>query len=281
VSRGCLTVGIVAALVGVALAAVGYRNATAAPMVRRLLLTVPNYPANVPPVRIALFSDLHVHGPDMPPRRLAKIVDQINALHPDIDIAAGDFEGNTWIGRDYPLAVAVAPLRRLKTRLGVYAVLGNNDFESGEDVSTDVLEAAGIHVISNDAVRVGPLALGGLKGRLYSHSKMLKVQRKIYDAMQRTPGVKVLISHRPDEFAAAPPWVSLVLAGHTHCGQIVLPLIGPLVTGSDFGRKYLCGLVRDGSKLLVVTAGLGTSHLPIRFGAPPDLWLITIRGPRP
>jgi hypothetical protein len=67
-----------------------------------------------------------------------------------------------------------------------------------------------------------------------------------------------------------------VLAGHTHCGQIVLPLIGPLETGSDYGRKYVCGVFRSGLKTLIVTAGLGTSHIPIRIGAPPDIWLISV-----
>lgn len=261
--------------------AVGYRNATADPVVRRLVLTVPDYPKAAAPVRLVLFSDVHVHGTDMPPERVNRIVDQINALHPDLVVAAGDFEGNTWVGREYPFQQAVAPLRRLRARLGVYAVLGNNDFAEGRDISTGPLEAAGIHVINNDAVQVGPLALGGIKGRLYSHSKMLQVRRETYEAMQRTPGVKVLAAHRPDEFAAAPPWVSLVLAGHTHCGQIVLPIIGPLETGSDFGRKYLCGIIRNGSKVLVVTAGLGTSHVPLRIDAPADIWLITIRGPQP
>jgi len=82
--------------------------------------------------------------------------------------------------------------------------------------------------------------------------------------------------HRPDDFKWAPESIPLMLAGHTHCGQIVLPLIGPLETGSDFGRKYLCGIIRKGGRTLIVTAGVGTSHLPLRIGAPPDMWLISI-----
>lgn len=108
-----------------AVVAVGYRNATAAPIVRRLVLTVPKYPPGAAPVRLVLFSDVHVHGPDMPPARLAKIVAQIDQLHPDVIVAAGDFVGNNLIGRHYPVPEAVAPLRNLHARLGVYAVLGN------------------------------------------------------------------------------------------------------------------------------------------------------------
>jgi hypothetical protein len=150
---------------------------------------------------------------------------------------------------------------------------------AGDDRVAAALARNGVRVLSNEAVQVGPLALGGLKGRLYPHSKWQKVRRETYDALRRTPGVEILIAHRPDEFVFVPSPIRLVLAGHTHCGQIVLPLIGPLETGSDFGEKYLCGVVRAGDKLLVVTAGLGTSHVPLRIGAPPDIWLITIEGP--
>lgn len=257
----------------------GYRNATAAPMVRRLTLRLPGYPTTAAPVRIVLFSDLHVHGPDMPPRRIARIVEQINALQPDIDIAAGDFMGENWIGARYSLAEAIAPLRGLKARLGVYAILGNND--SHATASARALNDVGIRVLMNEAVQVGPIALGGLDGRLaHNQQAVSEARRATYAAMERLQGIRVLVAHRPDEFVPAPQFINLVLAGHTHCGQIVLPLVGPLMTGSDYGRKYTCGVFHDGSKVLIVTAGLGTSHVPLRIRAPADIWLVSIEGER-
>jgi len=256
----------------------GYRNAIALPLVRRLDLEVPGYPAAAPPMRIVLFSDVHVHGPDMPPERVARVVDQINALSPDIVIAAGDFIGDNWVGKSYSVDQAIAPLGRLKARLGVYAVLGNNDYSAGASDITSALERAGVHVLADDAVRLGPIALGGRDGRLYHERPAWNAARlKAYEALRRTPGLKVLAVHRPDEFAFVPSSTTLVLAGHTHCGQILLPIVGALATGSDFGEKYLCGVVRDGSKTLVVSSGVGTSYVPLRFGAPPDIWLITLR----
>jgi len=268
-------VAVAAALIALAIA--GYRNATVAPRVRHLELSVPGYSATAAPMRIVLFSDVHVHGPDMPPERVGRIVEQINALHPDLVIAAGDFLGDNWIGRAYPIDEAIAPLGHLKARLGVYAVLGNNDYSAGAVPVTAALERAGVHVLHDDAISLGPIALGGRDGRIYPRRSQWRVaQKKTYEALAQTPGIKLLVAHRPDEFAWAPRSIPLVLAGHTHCGQIVLPLIGPLATGSDFGRKYLCGVVRDGPKVLVVTAGVGTSYVPLRFGAPPDIWLITL-----
>jgi predicted MPP superfamily phosphohydrolase len=127
---------------------------------------------------------------------------------------------------------------------------------------------------------VGPFAIGGIDGRIYGSTDAWQAAgRRVYAALGRTPGIKILVAHRPDEFVPAPSFVTLVLAGHTHCGQIALPIIGPLVTGSDYGRKYACGVFREGSKVLVVTGGVGTSHIPLRIGAPPDIWLISIGGP--
>jgi len=69
-----------------------------------------------------------------------------------------------------------------------------------------------------------------------------------------------------------------MLAGHTHCGQVAPWPFGPIVTQSRYGRRYACGVVHERGNTLIVTAGLGTSGLPLRIGAPPDLWLLTLRG---
>ena len=258
--------------------AVGYVNALSTPIVRRLAVTAPTIPAAVPPIRIVLFSDVHVHGPDMPPERVARIVQQIDALRPDIVIAAGDFTGDSWLGREYSIESAVAPLRSLKARLGVYAVLGNNDYRAGASEVARALERAGLHVLRNDAVQAGPISLGGIDGKLYKRKDWTVARERTYGAIGRGVGMHILVAHRPDEIRWAPGSIGLILAGHTHCGQIVLPFLGPLQTGSDFGRKYLCGVIREGRKILVVSAGVGTSHVPLRIGAPPDIWLISVSG---
>lgn len=67
-----------------------------------------------------------------------------------------------------------------------------------------------------------------------------------------------------------------MVAGHTHCGQIALPLVGAIETASDYGKRYVCGIVREGGRTLIVGAGLGTSMVPLRIGARPDMWLIEL-----
>lgn len=263
---------------GLAFVLVGYVEATSVPVVRQLTLRPADYPSNAVPVRIALVSDLHVHGPDMPPGRVARIVDQVNGLRPDLIVLGGDFIGDNWIGATYSIGDAIAPLAKLKARFGVYAVLGNNDYDADGGAVERALEQAGVHVLVNQAIRAGPIALGGIDGDIRVPKSFWKARREeTFATLRRLPGVKILVAHRPDEFEWSPPWIDLVLAGHTHCGQIVLPLVGPLETGSDYGTKYLCGLIRDGKRTLLVTAGVGTSHVPLRIGARPDIWLIDVR----
>ena len=260
-----------------AAAAWSYREATSDPVVRRAALTLPGLPAVAAPIRVVLLSDVHVGGPDMPVERLARIVDQVNRLKPDLVLIAGDFISDKRSGtRIYSYPEGMAPLRGLTPRLGTVAVLGNHDHWRNAAEARAGLAAAGVRVLDNDAAAFGPLAVGGLDDAFTDHADLpLTLAR-----LRALPGARILLSHSPDPFAALPPDVTLMLAGHTHCGQISPPLIGPLTTQSDHGRRFACGIVRERGKTLIVSAGLGTSILPLRLGAPPDLWLIELRASR-
>jgi len=107
------------ALLASVVATMGYEEATSTPVVRRLRIVSSAYPDHEAPIRIALLSDLHVHGPDMPPARVHRLVDQVNNLHADIDIAAGDFIGDNWIGANYSIDDAIRPLSGLRTLLSM------------------------------------------------------------------------------------------------------------------------------------------------------------------
>jgi predicted MPP superfamily phosphohydrolase len=223
---------------------VAYQSAVASPVTRQLVLKVPGHERHQS-VRLVLFSDVHAHGPDMPPKRVAALVKLINRLQPDIILAAGDFVGNHWIGRSYSPEDAIKPLRGLKARLGRYAVLGNNDVRLGAAPISNALRSAGFRLLSDEALAVGPLALGGLSPRSDWNTTDM-ARRRTFAAMNQLPGLKVLLAHEPDHFPYVPGEVALTLAGHTHCGQIAVPVLGPVLTGSDYGRRYGCGIIREG-----------------------------------
>jgi hypothetical protein len=258
---------------GVAVLAGGYATATSDPALRRARVSLAGWPAGARPVRVLLISDIHVAGPDMPPSRVVRLVRRMNALSPDLVLIAGDFVSDKKLStRRYEVREAVAPLAALKAPLGRIAVLGNHDHWRDAAAARAALAAAGIRLLDNDAVAAGPLAVGGLDDAFTDHDDLPATLAR----MRALPGAKILLSHSPDPFARLPGDVPLMLAGHTHCGQIVLPLVGALETASDYGDRYVCGLVREGGKLLVVGAGLGTSMVPLRIGARPDMWLLEL-----
>jgi len=248
-----------------------YHVATSDPVVRTATLSVNELAA---PVRLTLVSDIHVAGPDMPPSRVRRIVDQINALHPDVIILAGDFVSDKKLStHEYTVAEAIAPLAALKARLGVIAVLGNHDHWRNADETRRQLGRVAIRVLDNDAARVGPLTIMGVDDPFTDNDNLTTAM--VHARLMPEP--RILVSHSPDIFPKVSADIPLTLAGHTHCGQIRLPLIGALSTMSEYGERYACGRINERGRTLIVSAGLGTSLLPLRFGAVPDLWVIDMR----
>ena len=226
------------------------------------------------PLRAVLISDIHVGGPDMPPSRLDRIVAQVNALAPDLVLIAGDLITDKRLAtRHYSMAEAVAPLAGLRPTIGTYAVLGNHDHWRDAGQARRALRSAGIVVLDNDAVQAGPVAVGGLDDDFTNQADVPRTMERLL----ALPGPRLLVSHSPDPFPDIPADVRLMAAGHTHCGQGRLPFIGAIMTMSRYGNRYACGRVDENGKTLIVTAGLGTSGIPLRLGAVPDLWVIELR----
>lgn len=257
---------LVVAVVAVIVIAVGYRNATSDPIIRVAQLDAPELSGSRP-LRILLLSDPHVQAPDMTPQRLTRIVRELNALKPDLILIGGDYTSEKLLGLGrYPVEEAIRPLRELHAPLGVVAVLGNHDRAHAEAVQ-EALVSVGITPLTDEAQQFGPIAIGGIFERA----------RRTVRRLMRLQGLKIVLVHQPDRITLIPPLGLLTLAGHTHCGQMVLPIFGPLSTGSDLPERNICGLSRYNGNALLVTAGLGTSRVPLRYGAPPDVWLIIAR----
>ena len=264
---------LIAVLAALALLAWSYATAVADPVVRSARIAAAGWPSGAPPLRLLLLSDIHVGGPDMPPERLSRIVGQINRLEPDIVLIAGDLVTDKRLAtRYYSHEEAVAPLSGLRPRLATVAVLGNHDHWRDATAARRALARAGIRLLENEAVQLGPVAVGGLDDDFTDRADLPATLA----ALRRLSGPRLILSHSPDPFAQPAPDVFLMLAGHTHCGQVAPPLVGPLSTMSDYGRRYACGVVRERGRTLVVTAGLGTSGIPLRLGAVPDMWLVEI-----
>ncbi len=260
-------------LIGAALLLYGWLQARADPVVRRTAVALPEWPVGSPPVTVALIGDVHIGNAAMDIRRLTRIVAQVNALKPDLVVMVGDFIA----GHEADSAVRMAPmltepLAKLRAPLGTVAVLGNHDHWTGAAAVTAALERAKVLVLRNGAAVRGPLAIAGLDDRPTRHARLADTLA----AVKTLAGAGVMLAHSPVLGGRLSPRVRLVLAGHTHCGQIVLPIIG--APRQVTIPRYRCGVVRDPGRLTIVTAGLGTSMVPVRIGAPPDIWLVRLGG---
>lgn len=239
-------------------------------------LALPSWPATLSGFKVALVSDLHIGAPFVDATTIAAVRARVDAWNPDVILIAGD----VLVGHE-PGAKAVAPvdaaamLRGWTAPSGVWAVLGNHDWWLDGEGTTRALEAGGIRVLENESV-----ALDTPRGRVWLAGLADAWTRKT-DAARAlsfvTDGAPVLaFTHNPDVFPTMPARFSIVFAGHTHGGQVRLPLIGRPVVPSEYGQRYAAGLKVEDGRRLFVTTGIGTSVLPVRFGVPPEVALLTL-----
>lgn len=262
----------------------GSSSAGGNPIMRRAVVNLPGYSSGARALKVALLSDIHLGNRAMDARRLRAVVEQVNATRPDLVLLAGDFvTGHDQHGPAERAAGLAAPLQGLRAPLGVVAVLGNHDHWTAPTAVRLALATAGVVVLENQAVRRGPLAVIGVGDRFSGHDDLVASM----SAAEAVGGIPIVLTHSPDIVPDLPAHQPLVLAGHTHCGQVVLPWFGPLVTRSPrsqwrrlYDPRYRCGIVRDGQRTSIITAGVGSGTSPIRLGALPDWWLVTLRGGR-
>jgi predicted MPP superfamily phosphohydrolase len=242
--------------------------------VRQHRLSVPHWSAGR--LRIAVLADLHVGSPFNGIDKLRRIVTATNDTSADVVLLAGDFvihgiRGGTYV----PPEEIAAVLSALRAPLGVWAVLGNHDWWLDAHRVGAALEERGIRVLDDSAVR---LERGGASFWLVGVSDFWEGAHDVKRALASVPedASVLLLTHNPDVFPEVPGRVSLTIAGHTHGGQVWLPLFGRRVVPSMYGERYAAGSVIEDGRHLFVSTGLGTSILPVRFCVPPEVSLLEL-----
>ena len=281
---------------GLATAAYGFGIEAPSTHVKTYRLTPPGWPKGYK-VTAAIIADLHVIEPWMGLARLRTIVDSTNALGADIILLLGDYAAGRQISRlGTPIEPAkwAAELARLHAPLGVHAVLGNHDWwddnaaqrrRGGPTLAHAALAGVGIPVLENRALRLahrgGVFWLAGLGDQwaLFPKDRRRRWREMAFDGVDDLPATMaqitddapvILLAHEPDIFPSVSARVSLTLSGHTHGGQITLFNYSPLVP-SKYGTRYIYGHIIEQQRHLIVSAGLGCSIVPFRFGAPPEI----------
>jgi predicted MPP superfamily phosphohydrolase len=239
--------------------------------IARKTVAIQGLPPALDRLVIAHLSDLHMTG------HVARAyfefqVEQANAAEPDIAVITGDILDNwkcrEWIGET---------LGRLRARHGVYFILGNHDLRPGPPTELRrLMESFGLVDVGNRTTRV---AIRGVDVAITGNERPWF--RAVHDIAESPMAMadgpfRILLSHSPDQIDwAIRQRFPLMLAGHTHGGQIVFPVIGPVVSPSKYGTKYAGGLFQVSGVVMHVSRGLSGEE-PVRWNCPPELAILTL-----
>jgi predicted MPP superfamily phosphohydrolase len=269
--RNILKKGAMAFVGGGILARSGWVEATDLPMVRRVTLTHPALPRAFDGLRIVQVADVHA-GIFMPPERLTRVRSLVEALSPDLVVFTGDQLDRRHVDADF----FVHGFAGIDAPLGAFGILGNHDHLAGPRLALAALEAVGVTPLVNQSAT---LERDG--------SRILLVG---VDDLDAAPGwgpdfvvahrgdaeFRLLLCHQPNGWRAGrAAGANVTLAGHTHGGQIAVPSRGLNV--ARLSTSYIAGPYEKGGQLLYVSRGIGVGAVPLRFGVPPEVDLVTLR----
>lgn len=235
-----------------------------------------NLPPGLAGLRIGLLADFHFR-PDDDPALLDKVIAAVAREQLDMVALAGDFMNHD------PAVIAplLGHLDKLAPPHGVFAVLGNHDGWGGNRATIRrQFEKAGISFLINQHsiidVRGEKLAVAGTDFVWLGAPDPARTLRGIH---ANTPVLALV--HEPDYFdtLAAHREILLQVSGHTHGGQCRVPLAGIVPMKVKYGKKYIHGHYTHGNSNLFVTRGVGTTGIRVRFACPPELAVLTLRGP--
>jgi predicted MPP superfamily phosphohydrolase len=246
-------------------------------IVHQETIQIANWPKELSGLRIAVISDIHSGATFINERKLREIVELTNQQNPDLIVLLGDYMSpNSWHSHRVEPEVTAAGLKDLRAPLGVYSVLGNHDWWYNGEKVRHAFEKNGITVLENE---VAELKWHDKSFWLAGLADLWTRPQHISETVAKVPSgeTTIALTHNPDIFPSIPRGVPLLLAAHTHGGQVNLPLIGTPIVPSDFGQKYTSGHVFENDHHMFVTTGIGTSILPLRFRVTPEIVILSIK----
>ncbi|WP_444886290.1 metallophosphoesterase [Microbulbifer sp. JMSA008] len=239
-------------------------------------LRLESWPASCSGLSVAVLADLHVGSPYKGIESLRSLVNQVNASSPDLVLLPGDFVIQGVVGGSFVTPESAAEvLAGLKAPLGVFAVMGNHDWWLDPKRVERAFTEKGIPLLEDASTKISS---GHCAFQLVGISDFWEGPHNIDRAMSAIEESETVLAftHNPDIFPQIPQRIALTIAGHTHGGQVYLPLIGRPIVPSRYGERYAIGHIEEEGKHLFVSPGVGTSILPVRFLVPPEVTLLRL-----
>jgi hypothetical protein len=247
--------------------------------VRGVGVELPGWPDALAGLRVALIADLHAGAPHVDESRVERVVEVVNRARPDLTVLLGDYiDPHVPLGRRVEPEAVAERLGALEAPLGVFAVLGNHDWRNDGERMRRSLREQRIEVLENDAASVA------LAGQVLWIVGMADLDEREPDPSTPLGLVPegaplIVLTHNPDLFPALPDRPLLALAGHTHGAQVNVPMLREFaVPPSPSGDRYAGGLFREGRRVMYVSRGIGTTSLPMRFRATPEVVVLSLAG---
>lgn len=229
-----------------------------------------------PKLHIAFASDIHAGCPSVGLKETEQVVTKINELNADIIFLGGDYLiQSVLLGKYIPPAPIADCLARLSAPLGVYSVLGNHDWWKDGHGVWKALERAGVTVLENSAVRILKDGYDFWVGGMADDTTRKPDYKETLELVSDTDQV-IMLAHDPASFMEIDERPVLTLCGHTHGGQVVVPYITPLIIPGRAPLRYAYGHIQEEGRDMIVSGGIGTSILPVRFGRRPEIVAITL-----
>jgi predicted MPP superfamily phosphohydrolase len=230
------------------------------------------------PLRVAFLSDFHTGSHTNDVARLHALLEEVSAHHPDLVLFGGDYVNLQWVGggRVPPHTIAAA-LARAHAPLGRFAILGKHDCAYDASAVAHALSAHGLHVLDHECRSVN---FENAKISILGIPDEYRRQPEAFSLLKRmSVEPTIVLAHDPAWFRYLPPGPYLMLAGHTHGGQIRFPGLGVIRNASKAPLRWSYGLIREKGQYLYVTSGIGTSVIPLRWRVPPEIVVLHLDGP--
>ncbi|HXH70777.1 MAG TPA: metallophosphoesterase [Pyrinomonadaceae bacterium] len=239
-------------------------------------LQIPNWSAKLNNFKIVAISDIHGGSNYITEEKLRKLVELANAQNPDLIVLLGDYVsqiGGKHSDLKMPFETIAENLKGFRAKYGVFAIIGNHDWWFDEKRVRGEFEQIGVKVLENE---IEPIQVSGETIYIWGiedYWKKRGVPTNVFEQIPIKENI-IAITHNPDSLLKAPNEISLMLAGHTHGGQVKFPFYGAMAFVND--PRFMEGFVEVDGKNVFVTTGVGCTGPQIRFNVAPEIAVLNL-----